>query len=443
MDKNFLKHQVAWKRGTAPIIAPGGEYGLGTTMNPWVVLKDDDIYLFYASSDSEGKKQIRLVIFENGDFDKPKNIGPVIKNGVWGSFDGNWCVLPHVIKVKDKWHMYYSGNRGIGEGLARFPGLGLAISDDLIHWEKYSDEPLLKPSGVPGDPDAAGIAGGGIITLPDGTLRWYYTGCPTVGEEHFINQQKNMCLAESKDGIHWEKKGAVITRIYDRDYKDIASTGGPLLYEDGMFKIWHSAIGSRWGFYSINYAESEDGINWNVGECYGDELALGPRCRHLDTTQPHAAWDGHMVAYPAVFVKDGRKHMFHCGNGYGAGGIGLSVACNSRVFTRGTELIILKDGKQYPLSINVKANGVEIPKTNWARPDSDCNTKREAPVDGGIIRIIVTHTLNGLKIFVTPLSEGKKITADVEIKAEGLIDMKETFEVCEYQTKEFPIEIEY
>lgn len=415
MYKKLLKYQTAWRRMGDAIIKPGGEYAHTITMNPHVVEKDNDIYLFYAGDAPDGKRTIRLVIFRDGDFTKPEYQGIMINNGEWGSFDGKWCVLPNIVKVKDKWHMYYSGNKGSGAGLSAFPGLGLAISDDLLHWEKYSNIPLIAPSGEPGTPDAVGIAGGGLVTLPDGTLRWYYTGCPTIGDEHFLNQQKNVCVAESKDGFVWEKKGAVISRDPERDYKDVASACGPCYIEDGLFKLWYPCIGTRWGYYSICYGESEDGINWNVGERYGDEMAFGPRNRHRDMTEKAYTWDSQMVSYPAVFEKDGQKYMFYCGNGYGEGGIGIAMACNIRVYARDTELFATYQGEVHDVNIHVTVNGVEIPKTHWSTPDSDCNIWREATVNGITVRLIVTHVLNGIKLFCTAISGGE--TAIVQVTA--------------------------
>ena len=82
----MLKYQTAWRRLGEPLITCGGEFGEFITMNPFVVKKDNDIYLFYASAESTekgAKRQIRLVVFINGDFNNYINYGPVIKNGEW------------------------------------------------------------------------------------------------------------------------------------------------------------------------------------------------------------------------------------------------------------------------------------------------------------------------------------------------------------------------
>lgn len=442
MEKKQLKYQTAWHRMGDALIKPGGEYGQTVIMNPCVVKKEKDIYLFYASADESNRRNIRLIIFKDGDFSQPQYKGVMIPNGPWGSFDGAWNVLPMVVKVKEKWHMYYTGNSGMGIGLANFPGLGLATSEDLIHWEKYPGGPVLAPSGIAGTPDCMGIAGGAIVTLPDGTLRWYYVGCPTVGTEHFLDQQKYACVAESKDGIHWERKGAVIERDPQRDYKDIATPpGGTCIQEDSLYKMWYPCIGTRWGFYSICYGESEDGLNWNIGECYADELAFGPRTRHLDMEEPYHMWDSQMVSYPAVFDKDGKRYMFYCGNAYGVGGLGLAVACNSRVYARGTELFAMYKGERYDVSMDVTVNGKKLPKTDWSKPDSDCNIWTESVIDDVTVRLILTHTVEGIRVFCTAISQGKEADVTVEVQFGTLARGADGLRIEKMDTKTAKVDI--
>jgi len=441
VEKKLLKYQAAWRRMGDALIKPNGDYGNDVIMNPCVIQVENDIYLYYASANQDGRRNIRLIIFRNGDLSKPEYQGIMIENGPLGSFDGAWSVLPTIVKVEEKWHMYYTGNSGIGQGLARFPGLGLATSDDLLHWEKYTDGPVRAPSGIEGTPDCMGIAGGGIVTLNDGTLRWYYVGAPTIGIEHFLDQQKYTCIAESKDGIRWEKKGMVISRDPERDYKDIATPCGPCIYEDGMYKLWYPCIGTRWGFYSICYGESEDGIHWNIGECYGDELAFGPRTRHLDMEEPYYFWDNQMAEYPAVFYKDGRRYMFYCGNGYGGTGLGLAVACNLRVYARDTELFAMYQGERHDVDIHVRVNGKELPKSAWSKPDSDCNVWQEAVTDDTRVRLIMTHTIEGMRIFCTVICEGTGADVVCTVRIGALASASECITAAKNETKTARVEI--
>ena len=104
----------------------------------------------------------------------------------------------------------------------------------------------------------------------------------------------------------------------DRDYEDIG-VAGPVVHleTDGTFRMWYSAIGTRHGFYSICYAESDDGVHWRRGAQPDDNLQLSPT---------GTGWEQQMVEYPTVIREGDHLRMFYCGNGYGRSGIGTAVS---------------------------------------------------------------------------------------------------------------------
>lgn len=325
-DPLELKRNLWWIRDPRnPILPPGppGTFDSTCCMNPCVLRVGGEFHLYYAGADDSGRRRICLATAPGDDPSKWRRHGPLFENGPEGSFDARWCVLPHVVQLApDRWHLYYTGNCGRGEGLGAFPGIGLAVSSDCRHWHKYGGNPILPVTGRTGDPDAVGIAGGSVLRarLADGATQWrfYYTGCPTVGDDLFLNQQKAVCLAVSQDGVHWERRGALMLREPDRDYENVAAAGPVVRQEeDGSYRMWYSAIGTRWGAYCIAYAESEDGVHWRRGAHYGDNLQLAPT---------GDGWERQMVEYPSLLRDGGRLRMFYCGNGYGSTGIGTAIA---------------------------------------------------------------------------------------------------------------------
>jgi len=329
-----LKRNVWWIRDAAnPVLPPGepGSFDSTCCMNPFVVRRGDRYSLYYAGGDDEGRRRICLATAPAGDVRSWRREGPVLDVGPAGDFDEYWCVLPHVVRVApNRWHLYYTGRRRTGEGLASFGGIGLAVSEDGRTWRRHEANPILRPTGVAGDPDAIGIAGGSVLRVrrPGGAFEWrfYYTGAPTLGDDLFLDQQKTVCLAVSQDGITWRRRGAVMRRDPEREYEDVAVAGPVVRQEaDGSFRMWFSAIGTRWGAYAICYAESDDGIRWRRGAHVGDDLQLTPA---------GDGWERRMVEYPAV-VREGRRlRLFYCGNGYGASGIGTAVASPLRATAR-------------------------------------------------------------------------------------------------------------
>lgn len=321
-----VAQRIAWRRDKRnPVLPPGpaGSFDSTSCMNPWAMRRGDEIRLYYAGGDGDGRRRICLATAPVGDLRDWTRHGPLFDVGAPGAFDEKWCVLPHVIRFAPaRWHLYYTGRWSTGKGLSSFTGIGLAASDDGEAWRRHSDEPILPCSDADGAPDSVGVAGGSVlnVALPDRSSEWrfYYTGCPSMGDTVFLDQQKRICLAISTDGIAWEKRGALMERIDERDYENIA-VAGPLVEQlpDGAFRMWYSAIGTRWGYYSICSAESDNGLAWRRGERCGDNLQLTPAGN---------GWEREMVEYPSVIEIDGRLHMFYCGNGYGATGIGLAAA---------------------------------------------------------------------------------------------------------------------
>ena len=320
-----LKKVVKWRRDVRnPILPPraDGEFDSARCMNPWVVRSGEQYQLYYSGGDRQGRQLMGLATTALNDLGSWQRIGPLFETGMEGAFDARWCVLPHVIKFPDnRWHMYYTGNAGRGTGLSAFPGIGLATSTDGQNWTRSTHSPVLERSGQHGDPDAIGIAGGSVIKVTNSAgqseWRYYYTGCPTIGKSLPLNQQKVICLAVSDDGIEWKKRGPVMYRLTERDYENIAVAGPVVLQaEDGRFRMWYSAIGTRWGYYSICYAESDDGIHWCRGPHVDDNLQLTPT---------DAGWESQMVEYPSIIREGDHLRMFYCGNGYGKTGIGMAV----------------------------------------------------------------------------------------------------------------------
>ncbi|MDF2724950.1 MAG: hypothetical protein K0Q59_4625 [Paenibacillus sp.] len=411
-----LKRNTTWVRDARnPILPPqpGSDYDCGGCMNPWIIQEGDRYYLYYAGWGADRHRRICLATAPAGQAGEWERQGPALPLGEHGEFDGNWCVLPHVIKLDEReWRLYYTGNSGIGTGLDMFPGLGMAFSEDGKQFAKHDRNPIIARTGQEGDPDQQGIAGGSVIQarLPDGTVQWrfYYTGCPTLGKDVFLNQQKRICLAISQDGIEWEKQGAIMQRDPLHDYENVA-VAGPVVQQlaDGSYRMWYSAIGTRWGFYSICYAESDDGITWNRGTHYGDNLQLGPR---------HGTggnWESMMVEYPSVIEEDGRLRLFYTGNNYGLTGIGTAVSTRLRATADHDGAHIASSGSGAACCLRLPeymAWGGAVRRLAaplaWQGPDANGMIWYEQTIVPGLqLRAILTHGEQSLGLQITVMNQ--------------------------------------
>ena len=314
----------AWQRDSRnPVLPPGGgAFDVAACMNPFIVRQGDEYYLFYAGADKKGTRRICLAIAPVSDVTQWKRLGPLFDVGAKGSFDETWCVLPVVHKIGGKWHLYYTGRSNAGGGLQAFYGMGLATSDDLVHWTKHSTNYVLTGDGFPQWPKNRGIAGGGMIMeLPqaDGKIlyRMYYTlptGVP--GKSLAVNQAKQAVIAHSYDGLTWSDKRVVLQPRPEVKYEDAATIALNVWKTKAGFRAIYAAIGTRFGAYSICEASSADSLVWERG-APGENLALPPT---------GTGWEGKMTEYPHVVPENGKLRLFYCGDGYGRTGIGTALA---------------------------------------------------------------------------------------------------------------------
>jgi hypothetical protein len=315
----------AWQRdGANPILPPGGgAFDVGCCMNPFVLRRDDEYWLYYAGADAQGRRRICLATAPVDDIRSWRRRGPLLELGGREAFDERWCVLPCVHRFGTRWHMYYTGrSNDNAAGLQGFRGIGLAISDDLLNWRKISDEPLLRGDGFPEWPENRGIAGGGnIIELPQADGRTLYrmhytlaTGTPS--RDLRVDQAKQSVIAHSWDGREWFDRRVLLRPRADADYENAAAIALNVWRTRMRWRAIYAGIGSRFGAYSICEAVSSDGLRWERGEP-GANLALAPI---------GSGWESRMTTYPNVVREGDRLRLFYCGNGYGATGIGTAVA---------------------------------------------------------------------------------------------------------------------
>lgn len=318
----FLCHQWT-KHPRNPVLPPGGGvFDVGCCMNAHVLRVGDEYYLYYAGADQDGHRRICLAIAPVADVTQWRRLGPLFDVGGAGAFDEVWCVLPCVFRFGATWHLYYTGLSASGSGLQRFWGMGLAQSDDLLNWTKYSVDPVLTGDGFPEWPANRGIAGGARLQeLPSSggkpLYRMHYTlPTGTSSQELLVDQAKQAVIAHSHDGFTWFDKRVVLRPRLEADYENAAVIALNVWKTARRWRAIYAGIGTRFGAYSICEAVSQDGLVWDRG-APGENLSLPPT---------GDGWESQMTEYPNVIMENGKLRLFYCGNGYGATGIGTALA---------------------------------------------------------------------------------------------------------------------
>lgn len=184
-----------WTRQQSnPVLKRGGlgQWDQGSVTLPFVIYDESEYKMWYAGEQYSGGyccSQISVGYATSTDGITWTKVGggPVLKAGIYGSWDDNSVSLPDVIKTSSGYLMLY---RGVGEdGVGR---TGLAISTDGVQWTKK-----------------------GMINLPRSSWDAYYTqyvsGITTVANEYVASYSgypspgkgNEIGFASSTDGKSW------------------------------------------------------------------------------------------------------------------------------------------------------------------------------------------------------------------------------------------------
>ena len=156
-----------------------------------------------------------------------------------------------------KYFMYYSG----WTTSTRFVS-GLAFSDDLYNWSKYSGNPVLTYSSSGWD---TWNSGNPRVLYENGSWKMWYAGTSTT-----TGGGNSMGYATSSDGMNWTKSSnnPVLPRnqtsgAIDRDDLQLKS----VRVVGGQYHALFACIPTG-GSYHACYANSTDGISWTKHPAY-------------------------------------------------------------------------------------------------------------------------------------------------------------------------------
>ncbi len=230
--------------------------------------------------------------------------GVVLRRGGAGAWDAGMVESPSVWydPARRRYGMVYSGY-GLQPGMTSrqgykavsAPAVGLAWSDDLLHWTKDGEAPIFRASGAPGAPDSVGTTGP-VLWHEDGVYYLYYIGLTAVGYE---KGRKTLNLATSRD-----------LRTWTRD------PGNPIIAPSGSGwrrdAIWHPGFAKVDGTYYM-FFNASGVVNGREEEYTG--VATSRDLRHWevdDARSPVLTGSGSPGTWDAT-GRAGDPSVFHAG----------------------------------------------------------------------------------------------------------------------------------
>jgi predicted GH43/DUF377 family glycosyl hydrolase len=155
-----------------PVLEPAAPYERGGGVEDPRVLRIGAIY--YMTYTGYNGRDAQLCLATSSDLRHWRRHGVILPayHGAWTTgWTKSGAIVPE--RINGKWWMYYLGTRRDGDGKDR-DYMGLASSDDLLHWSDATKQPVLdrRPGGFdervmePGPPPL--VTSAGILLLYNG-----------------------------------------------------------------------------------------------------------------------------------------------------------------------------------------------------------------------------------------------------------------------------------
>ena len=278
-------------------------------------LEGDNFIIYFGARNDKGHSVpfcIKAQICNGQVLIKGEPIGPLMNVGDLGTFDDSGVMPTCVVKHDGAYWMYYIGWNPEVTVSYRL-SIGLAISQDGIHFERYSSAPLM-------DRSLEEVYFNTAPYVLKGEQGWemYYVSCTSWEVlEGKTEPQYTVKRAFSDDGIHWHRENKILL-----DYDNLGEAfGRPCLMnlsvaEKFLFFSYRKLSGYRnvvGNAYQTAYAQWDDRLKiWQ--KKYEDTLPLGQQ----------GEWDAQMACYGHLFKHQGIYWMLYNGNDFGKSGFGYA-----------------------------------------------------------------------------------------------------------------------
>lgn len=283
------------------------------TQLPTAIELDGILRVYYGTRDENNRSRTSFVELDPLD---PARIlrehdEPVLGLGRPGCHDEDGAIVSHVIRSGDDLLMYYGGVSRGGSVPYRM-SIGLARSrDGGLSFQREFEGPVVDRTPLEPFMTMAPY----VRRQESHWIMWYGSGVGWIQIGSKYEPTYIVKAASSSDGIHWQQSNH--TCIHPLQPQE-ANTRPSVLATNEGYEMWFSYRDSHdyrdgAGSYRIGYAVSADGLNWDRKV---DAVGLEPT---------GAGWNSAAMSYPNVIVSNGKKIMFHNGDGFGRTGFGYSV----------------------------------------------------------------------------------------------------------------------
>jgi predicted GH43/DUF377 family glycosyl hydrolase len=173
---------------TNPIFHPTGNWTCGRAIDAEVCEYKGEYFLYFATRDTNFNIQYQGVAVTpaNTNFDRNDWTQAADSSILYPiySWEGKCIEAASIAKKDGKLYMFYAGSYNNAP-----QQIGVAVSEDGIHWKRISDKPFL-PNGKTGEWNSSESGHPHIFTDNDGRTYLFYQGNNDKGKTWFLTQHE-------------------------------------------------------------------------------------------------------------------------------------------------------------------------------------------------------------------------------------------------------------
>jgi len=225
-----------WERvSSKPILSPRGDgFESAGTFNPSVILHDGKFVMLYRAQDTKGRSSLGYATSEDG-VHFTRRAEPVFV-GEAPYEKGGGVEDPRLVKIGETFYLTYTGYNNVDDHLSDRGNaqLCLATSRDLLHWDRQG---VLVPS-YQGRWNVKWTKSGAILNEKINGKYWMYFLGDAKG------QDTQMGIAYSEDLLHWTEAldhPVLSSRPGMFDAHVVEPGPPPILTREGIFLIYNGA----------------------------------------------------------------------------------------------------------------------------------------------------------------------------------------------------------
>ncbi|RMA57969.1 hypothetical protein [Ulvibacter antarcticus] len=251
------------KKGLIYAVEGNYEWNKSHAQVPVVDVLSDRLRIYYATRNSEGKSNISFIEVEKENPQKIifENNKPLFSFGNLGAFDDSGMMPSSIINVGSKKYLYYIGWT-TRQSVPYQNAVGLAVSeDDGATFHRISEGPIISINHI--EPYFSGTS---YVMFEAGLFKIWYLSCIKwelfEGKPEPIY---NIKYAESLDGIKWNQTGKIAIPLLEDEgglvSASVIKEGQVYKMWFGRRKKSDFRTNTE-NTYRIGYAESKNGVHW-------------------------------------------------------------------------------------------------------------------------------------------------------------------------------------